>query len=258
MDKNQIFQSLNENICNLETIENEISMVELAIYQKSIEEIKDRKLNEVREFFRQQAILYNQNSEKYQFEINKNIEKIKEQIEKLISVYDNLYLNTFKIMQSAINNQKIAIANIVTLSEGLNKEEITDKEAKNLRKTILACAQKKLNYSIIIEECKARIKWCIDSVQNDINEIFINNMHQLQIYKENIFSKIRRMIYNKISGKSRYKKFLRNYENEYMKDIKLKNKLRILELSSTLKGIIIQMKKVKKQISVTYQQMVNS
>ena len=43
-----------------------------------------------------------------------------------------------------------------------------------------------------------------------------------------------------------------------MKDIKLKNKLRILELSATLKGIIIQMKKVKKQISIAYQQMVNS
>lgn len=256
MEKNQIFQKLNENMQDLEIIENEISMIELAIYQKNIERIKEQKLNEVREFSEQQARNYNQKSEKYQFEINRNIEKYKEQIEKLINAYDNLYINIFKIMQSAINNQKIAMANIVTLTERLNKEKITDEEAQNIQNTIIACAQKKLNYAVIIDECKARIKWCIQNVQKDMNEIFVNNIYQLQIYKENIVNKLKRIIINKISGKSKYKRFLENYETEYMKDIKNKNSSRVFDIISTLKGIMKQMEEVKEKISIKYKQMI--
>ena len=256
MEENQIFERLNENMQNLEIIENEISMIALAIYQKKIEKLKEQKLNEVREVFEQQSRYYSQKSEKHQFEINKNIEKYKGEIEKLINAYDNLYINTFKIMQSAINNQKIAMANIVTLKERLNKKEITDEEAQNIHNTIIACAQKKLNYAVIIDECKARIKWCIESVQKDINEIFVNNIYQLQIYKENIVNKLRRIIFNKISGKSKYKRFLENYEIEYMKDINLKNNSKILNVTSTLRGIIKQMEDVKKQISIRYKQMI--
>lgn len=35
MEENQIFEKLNENLYNLDNIENEISMIELAIYQKA-------------------------------------------------------------------------------------------------------------------------------------------------------------------------------------------------------------------------------
>jgi len=53
MEENQIFEKLNENLYNLDNVENEISMIELAIYQKSIEELKNKKINEIREFFEQ-------------------------------------------------------------------------------------------------------------------------------------------------------------------------------------------------------------
>ena len=117
MDKNQIFQKLNENIKNLDNIEKEIAMVELAIYQKNIERLTEQKLNEMRDFFEQQSKNYSQKITKYQTEIDKNIQRYKEQIDKLINTYDNLYISIFKIMQDAINNQKVAIANIVTLEE---------------------------------------------------------------------------------------------------------------------------------------------
>ena len=90
MEENQIFEKLNENLYNLDNIENEISMIELAIYQKSIEELKNKKINEIREFFEQKARFYNQKIEKYNYEINNNIEKYKIQIDKLINTYDNL------------------------------------------------------------------------------------------------------------------------------------------------------------------------
>ena len=258
MDEIQIFEKLNENMQNLENVENEISMLQLAIYQKSIEKLKDCKMNEIREFFEQQSRFYNQKSEKYEYEIEKNINKYKEQLEKLINVYDNLYVNIFKIMQNAMNNQKIAIANIVTLTEKLQKKKLTDEEIQKIQNTIRACAQKKVNYAVIIDECKARIKWCIENVQTDINEIFINNIYQLQIYEDSIFTKIKRIIFNKISGKNKFKRFLENYENEYMKDIITKNTSRILDAIFTLKGIMKQMEEVKEQISIKYKQMIYS
>lgn len=258
MDEIQIFEKLNENMQNLENVENEISMLQLAIYQKNIEKLKDCKMNEIREFFEQQSRFYNQKSEKYEYEIEKNINKYKEQLEKLINVYDNLYVNIFKIMQNAINNQKIAIANIVTLTERLQKEKLTDEEIQKIKNTIIACAQKKLNYAVIIDECKARIKWCIENVQADINEVFMNNIYQLQIYEDNIFTKVKRIIFNKISGKSKFKRFLENYENEYIKDIKSKNSSKVLDVISTLKGIMKQMEEVKEQISIKYKQMIYS
>ena len=258
MDEIQIFEKLNENMQNLENVENEISMLQLAIYQKSIEKLKDRKMNEIREFFEQQSRFYNQKSEKYEYEIEKNINKYKEQLEKLINAYDNVYVNVFRIMQNAVDNQKIALANIVTLTEKLQKEKLTNEETQKIKNTIIACAQKKLNYAVIIEECKARIKWCIENVQADINEVFINNIYQLQIYEDNIFTKIKRIIFNKISGKSKFKRFLENYENEYIKDIKSKNTSKVLDIISTLKGIMKQMEEVKKQISIKYKQMIYS
>ena len=153
---------------------------------------------------------------------------------------------------------KIAIANIVTLKERLNQNEITDEEVQNIQNTIIACAQKKLNYAVIVEECKARIKWCTQNVQKDMNEIFRNNIYQLQIYKENIISKIRRMLFNKITGKSKYKRFLENFAAEYMKDIKTKNTSRVLDVILTLKGILKQMEEVNEQISVKYAEMIHN
>lgn len=254
MEENQIFEKLNENLYNLDNVENEISMIELAIYQKSLEDLKDTKKDELREFFEQKAKFYNQKIEKYNYEINNNIEKYQIEIDKIINTYNNLYVNVFKIMESAINNQKIAIANIVTLTERIQKEDLKDEEIEKIRNTIIACAEKKLNYAVIIDECKARIKWCIEDALNNINEIFQNNIYQLQIYDENIINKIKRNFFNIIFGKSSYKKFIENYEFEYLKNIKQKNNSKILDITSTIKAIIKQMEETKKQISLKYKE----
>lgn len=248
MEKIEIYEKLNKNIQDLEIIENEISMMELAIYQKTIEKLKENKINELKEFFEQQARYYNQKSDKYEKEIDRNIEIYEKEIEKLINSYDSLYINVFKIMQTAINNQKIAIANIVTTTHRMQKDNLSDMEKQAVQNIIIDCAQKKLDYAIVVDECKARIKWCIENVEKDINEIFRNNIYQMQLYKENIVSRIRRMIFNALSGRNKYKEFLINYENEYLSDVKTKNNLKVLDIIATLKGIVKQMEETRKQI----------
>ena len=197
---NQILEDLNGNLQELNTVENKIAMLQLALFQKSLENLRKDKLNEMKQYFEQQAKFYNQNIKDYQNNINEIIDDCNNQLKELINSYDYLYINFFKMMQEAINNQKISVGNIIILIEKLNKnDKITDEEKKKIKNNIIACAQKKLNYSVIIDECKARINWCIESAKQDIDEIFSNNMDQLQVYKSDIISKIRRknLLYKK-------------------------------------------------------------
>lgn len=254
MDKIQILKELDENVKNMEKINDELSMLNFAIYQKGAEKLKEEKIQNIKNFFNNEAKKYSLNSDKFKDEIQLNVNKYEEQINKLITAYDDMYLNVFKIMQGAINNQKIAIANIVTEIDKRDNNEDIDK-AENINNIIIACVQKKLNYAVIIDECYARLNWCIDELQKDLNEIFINNTVQLQAYNENVVVKLRNIIVNKIFGKGKYKKFLLNYENEYLTHIKEKNKLKIMNIVATSIGVSKQMENVTEQILQNYNQM---
>lgn len=254
MDKIQILKELDENVKNMEKINDELSMLNFAIYQKGAEKLKEEKIQNMKNFFNNEAKRYSLNSDKFKDEIQLNVNKYEEQINKLITAYDDMYLNVFKIMQGAINNQKIAIANIVTEIDKRDNNEDIDK-AENINNIIIACVQKKLNYAVIIDECYARLNWCIDELQKDLNEIFINNTVQLQVYNENVVVKLRNIIVNKIFGKGKYKKFLLNYENEYLTHIKEKNNLKIMNIVATSIGVSKQMENVTEQILQNYNQM---
>lgn len=254
MDKIQILKELDENVKNMEKINDELSMLNFAIYQKGAEKLREEKIQNIKNFFNNEAKRYSLNSDKFKDEIQLNVNKYEEQINKLITAYDDMYLNIFKIMQGAINNQKIAIANIVTEIDKRDNNEDIDK-AENINNIIIACAQKKLNYAVIIDECYARLNWCVDELQKDLNEIFINNTVQLQAYNENVVVKLRNIIVNKIFGKGKYKKFLLNYENEYLTHIKEKNNLKIMNIVATSIGVSKQMENVTEQILQNYNQM---
>ena len=122
MDTNELIKKTNDNLLMLEDVNKEISMIELAIYQKSIEKIKSQKINETRDFLEKQAINYGQKYEKYQNQIISNMEKYVKKLEALVNAYDNLYLNTFKIMENARNNQKVSVANIIISEEKINQK----------------------------------------------------------------------------------------------------------------------------------------
>ena len=68
MEENKIFNDLSVNLKELDTVEHDVSMVELAIYQKNLEELKYKKLDEINEYFKQKAIYYNQKVEDFQTE----------------------------------------------------------------------------------------------------------------------------------------------------------------------------------------------
>lgn len=135
-------------------------------------------------------------------------------------------------------------------------EELNNGDILNIQNEIMACAQKKLNFSVGIDECKARINWCIENVQIDIDSIFEIRSSQLQVYKEDVFTKIRRIFSNRISGKNKFKKLLEDYDNEFTKSIETKNNSKILDVYVILKGVRKQVAYVEKQISAQYKRMV--
>ena len=84
------------------------------------------------------------------------------------------------------------------------------------------------------------------------DEIFVNNVYQLQVYNKNIIYKLRKTISNVFYGKSNYKKFLNSFESVYLKDLKTKNQAKNLDVWITTQGIIKQMEEAKNQISIKY------
>ncbi len=256
MDKEQILIELDENLKSLDDLNKEIFMTLLAIYQKRIEKLKNTNIKEFKHRISQQAEYYSQNISKYNSEIEKYTEEIEKEMDLLVDSYDEIYVNVFQIMQNAINNQKVATANVVTSSDRKSKEELSDEERNNLYNTAIACAQKKLNYAVIENECYYRLKWCIKSIKDDFNNIFVNSSNEIAEYKDNVFTKLRRFIFNKISGKKNFKKFLKNIKDEHINSIIKKNKNRREGLHFILLGIIGQMEITRKNIVEIYEKAV--
>lgn len=258
MEKIEIFKKLNENLIELNKVENEISILELAIYQKETKTTKEKILNEAKDYFNNQSKIYYQKESRFQEVVEENIKFLSNEIDSLIELYDELYLNVFKIMQNARNNQKTEIANIVILEEQKNNKDITNEKIEEIKRKEIAYAEKKLNYSVIIEECRARINWCIENAKKDINEISSQNLSEKQLCKKSIWIKITDKIANKIFGRNKYKNVLKNYKNETLKEIKEKTKLQMLELMLVIKGIKKQMEITKRQIVYKYNETIKN
>lgn len=248
MEKNELLLELEKSIKQYREIEEKSSMIMLAIYQKKIEQMRKKKIKELKKYFENQVEYYEQEIFEFQEEIALIVKKYTEQIEELVEAYNYLYVNTYKSAQKAINNQIIAIGNIVTVWNQKEKDE----EEWNSR--IMALLQKKVNFSVIIEECKERLKWCIESAEEDINTIFENKFFQLQIYKEGFWEKLRRKIVNKFGGKKRITREIQKYQDETLKKISDNNSIKVVTIFAIAEGIMRQIKNVEEQIDQQYEE----
>ena len=174
MDKTEVYIKLDNNIRNLNSIENNISTIQYAIYRKSIQKIRDQKNAEIHKYFETQAEYYAQKPEGFKDDLNSIYEEYDFQMKRVIDVYDKMFVDVLKILKNACNNQKIAVSNIVTVDNQYNQDFLTPDKITDLKNLKMACAQKKVNYSVIVKECKARIKWVMDNAEKDLLEMFDN------------------------------------------------------------------------------------
>jgi len=89
-------------------------------------------------------------------------------------------------------------------------------------------------------------------MKKDIEELFMNASKHMAVHKENILVKIRNACINIFFGKNKYKRMLLNYENNILRDVKIKVDKRSAELDFTVVGILEQMREVKRQINTVY------
>ncbi len=175
MDKTEYYIKIDKNINRINAIENDLSTLQYAMYQKAVEGIKSVKLLELRDYLENQCVYYGQKTYSFKDEINQIYEEYEFQMKRITNVYDKMFVDVLKILKNAYNNQKIAVSNILTIDNQYNNTDfLTPEKVEELKRIKQACAQKKVNYSVIVRECKARINWIIKNVQTDLRGIFEN------------------------------------------------------------------------------------
>lgn len=245
MDKYRVINDIKKSIQDLDEVEKNSTMIDLCRIQKEIEEIEKMQIEQVRTKIIQSANMYGIRKEIYEEQINDIVKKYKKSIEEVRNIYNCFYLNIVKMKQEAINNQKIAIANIITI---INRIEKDNSNYETNQETIKLCAKKKLDYGVIIDECDERIEWSIKEIELCKESIKLTNENKMLIVKENIFSKIRKKIINILKGKTEFKNFLMQYERDTITKFKEKNSNIVANITLTLAGIIKQIKKANQQI----------
>ena len=107
------------------------------IYTRKVEEIKEKKLKELKKYFDEQIAFYKRSSQKYAKEYEKLYAKYEESIDKLYQQYNVYYQYIQNENVFAQTNQKIAIANFVVSKRAATKAKTDNNivlEEKSIKK----------------------------------------------------------------------------------------------------------------------------
>lgn len=259
MSIEEVITKLNKNINDLTIAQADSGMLKVTIFQKELDQLKEQKLAYFNKIVEKQLITYDQKDFDFKSEINKVREEYIFQIEKLENVYAKLYLDVYKILENAIENQNLAIANIISLEQRMNENTYSENELKGMKIIQRSNVQKKQNYNVMIKECKARLDWCHREVIKDINRIFEESKEQVELaeVKNGFFKRLFRSISNTIHGRNRFTNFLNRFEDETLVSLKSQVDEKVYDVSATITGVIKQMKRCKQKISEIYEKQVN-
>lgn len=241
----EVLANLKANIEELNNAEREASFVELELFQRSSKMLLKQKIESMQQFLIEQTDFYKQDAKIYSEQINEAVRTYRDSIEKIIKTYEKFYIDTFEIRQSARDNQKTCVANICLIEKKKQncKNEKTLEKYLNLQNYY---AQKKLNYSVLINECTARILWCITHMEEDVLSVYNGSTMSIVLPKKksNFLNKIRMFFY----GKSYYKQFLDKLIKETLPKISLDTQYKINIISANEKGFLKQVKIMNKKI----------
>ena len=255
-DRDILYDRLKKNIRSLHGLNNDMAMVELAIHQKSMEALKENKIEELSNYLNNHIKMFKQNKDKFDKEISAINDKYQLEIDKFMTAYEDFYVQVFKLMSDAGNEQNYTIANLLETKNSLLDGDNSVQDEERLNQELLADAEKKLNYSVIIDECRARLKWCSEKAQNDFEQLFKISDLSLEEYGKSIVSKIRSIFGNIFFGKNNCKKFFYDFNAGYLKELKLNNKKNIINLFAVLTAVQRQIKLTNIQISKAYNEKV--
>jgi len=241
----------------LNDLEMQKSKIYSAIFKKNMNEIKIKKIQELRSDFENQAEFYNQYIEDYEEEYNEIERKYESNLSQIIEKYNELFINIYLELQEAECNHKIAIANIKNSYD--IKCEILDKADEEIiqeyNKKIQACLEKKNNYDTIIAECEKELNNAISDLSKQINSIFGNKSGSLIIRDENFVQKLINKIKNLFTGKSSFKNYVLNPLKVELDLVEKKTFENIDYIQENIVNIVAKIRQAKKETNRIFEEM---
>lgn len=237
-----------ESIRKLNEIESARRILTLARFDKKIQEVKNRKLESIRNSL--EAKIYNVSKKKKENKeiiINNIVKEYEEIIDNAISAYSTQQFSLQKYLQESEIAQKYAISEVIkAYKDALVSDNYISEEEKQ---DIIKKLQKKLNYDVIIEECEARIELCIDNAVNTLEEVFEDIPNEIaNIQKESFISRLLKIIKTFISKPESSDEKLFDSTKEKLKQIRTKIEKNMEIVKYEIVGFDMQMEKVKVQL----------
>ena len=177
-----------------------------AIFMKTLQELKDKKVQSMVSNFEEQAKAYGQHLADYQEIYDETISQYEAQMTQIMDKYKERFIDIQLELQEAECNQKIAIANLKKSFDIKSEAEEASKEklAQDYLRKMFACMQKKENYDLIIDECEKELENCIEEVENKLNNVFLDKSGQLIVREESFLTKWINKIKNMFTGKTKF------------------------------------------------------
>ncbi|MCR5186115.1 MAG: hypothetical protein K6D97_03240 [Clostridia bacterium] len=238
-----ILEKLNDVLDKLNRTEKEQMYLELALFNKNKEELKEEKLENEKYYLENQARFYNQNPKKVKENILLNSKLYEILINKIIFMYDSIFEDIVSYKQNILNNQKILVGNVIFYTQKIEGEE--NEEIKNqYYSEINGMINKSKEFERVLNECDEKIIWLKEDMIKSINSLFINRNVQIAI-NDSIINRTIRGIKHFFVGKRMYKSINNSYVsmiNDLSKAISDKEK-ELAKFSITLKKHIKNSKK---------------
>lgn len=251
MEFEQLITSVKENMNNLDKYEKYYFAVALQLFEKSSSELKEKYKSELINKINSMAQYYGQNVEEYNEQFNKIQEKYFIDFDKIKKLYDQLFLNCIKNFMNCFNEQKKCVEKILD-----NYSLYFENKNEDNYKMMHAYAQNKVNYSVILEECRTRVKSFISEFEKDIHEIYFDEENKIiDTNNENIFSSIIRTLLNKFYGKQKFKSYLDEYEKNFAIKLDDKSYKKSLQIISIIGEMNKKVANLKKQINAKFKEM---
>ncbi len=259
MSNNEIFENIGVKLQELSDAENNRLLLLAAIFTRKMEELKKSKMNDLEQYIQSQLSFYKRNEKKYE----KEIANIKNNYELMISEVINDYYGYYIYLQNensfAKLNQKIAIANLVTSQNSMDKASSENNrylEEKSSKK-VFATAQKKLNYDVIIDETYYKLEECIKECENSINSVFTISNNKMVKEKDGLLSKILKFFSIKFGGDKNFKKYVLDEINSSLKRKNKETREKCSDIKISMLTSISQFEIVRKDLNIAFNQALN-
>lgn len=236
-----------EALRKLNEIESSRIVLSLAIYDKKLQEIKTRKLDNIRSSL--EAKIYylpKKIKDEKEKQIDEIINQYEEAIDDVLSAYKTQNIKIQKYLQESEIAQKYTISEIIKIYKDFKSKKDTLDDFQ--KQEIIKKVQTKLNYDVIIDECEARIELCLDNAVNTLEENFEDISKEIKtIEKESFIFRAFRLIKSFISKKENTDNIFEGTK-EKLSIIRENIQKRMNEIKCEIVGFDIQMQKVKAQL----------